>query len=171
PESAQRLAETLARLGAPPGPMQPAPEGEQRPGPLERHRPPVIERERGGEGRLEVVVDHAAAPGCGGLRDRAGGPVRPPLQPGEHAPGITGPALAGVGLDQVGLPRDDHRILQAGALDQPLDPLELADRRAGPVQAEFEEPQGGVYEPESSVYPAGFGDPERRPRRRAALVG
>jgi hypothetical protein len=47
--------------------MQPAPEGEQRPGPLERHRPLVVERERGSEGRLEVVVDHPAAPGRGGL--------------------------------------------------------------------------------------------------------
>src|SRR6185436_5806062 len=56
--------ETLARLGAPPGAMQPAPEREQRPSPLERHRPLVVERERGGEGRLEIVVDHPAPPGC-----------------------------------------------------------------------------------------------------------
>ena len=68
------------------------------------------------------------------------------MRPG---PGVTGPALTGVSLDQVLLPRDDHRFLQAGALDQPLDRLELADRRGGPVQAELEEAQRGVHVPQA----------------------
>jgi hypothetical protein len=63
---------------------------------------------------------------------QAAGPGRQALQPGEHAPGVAGPALAGVSLDQIRLPRDDHRLLQPGALDQPPDRLELLPIPASP---------------------------------------
>ncbi len=64
-----------------------------------------------GEGRFEVAVEHAAAAGRRGGGHRAGVTHRLAFKPGEHAAGVAGPALAGVGLDQIRHPRDDHRLL------------------------------------------------------------
>jgi hypothetical protein len=50
--------------------VQPPPEGQQRPGPLERHRAAVVDLQRLSEGRVEVVLQHAAAPRQRGVGHR-----------------------------------------------------------------------------------------------------
>ena len=102
----------LAGLRPPTGPVQAAAERQQGTGPLERHGPPVVERERASEGRVEVLVEQAAAAGRRGGGYRAGGTDRLVFKPGQHAAGIPIPALASVGLDQILRPRDDHGILE-----------------------------------------------------------
>jgi len=101
-ESFQRGPQVLASGRPPAGPVQAAAERQQGTGPLERHGPLVVERERAGEGRVEVVVEQAAAAGRRGGRHRTGGTGRLAFEAGEHAAGVAGTALASVGLDEIG---------------------------------------------------------------------
>jgi crotonobetainyl-CoA:carnitine CoA-transferase CaiB-like acyl-CoA transferase len=68
-EARERLAQTLARLGAPACAVQAPPEREQHPRALERHRTVIVQGER----LLEVLVEHAAATGFRGTRERGDG--------------------------------------------------------------------------------------------------
>jgi hypothetical protein len=110
-ESFQCGPQVLTGRCPPAGPVQAAPVRQQRTSPLERHGPPVVERERAGEGRVEVVVEQTAAAGRRGGGHRTGAADRLAFEPGQHAAGVALPALAGIGLDEIRNPRDDHRLL------------------------------------------------------------
>jgi hypothetical protein len=169
-ETAQCLPEAIARLGASARAMQAAPVGKQRASTLERHRPAIVDRERLDEGRVEVVLEQAAAARRGGSGNRAAGRGRLALERREHTARVAAAALAQVRLDKVRSPRDDRGLSVTRALGEPLGALERRDRLVDPVVAEMQEPNRSVHEPKAGRHLPGLRDLERSQRRGVALL-
>ena len=93
---------------------------------------------------LAVGLEQAAAP-----QRRRPGPVvarrgRPVIEDRQHSLRVAGSPDAQIGLDKVGSPWQRARMVEALALGEGRDPLQLADGALGTAKAQLEKAQHAV---------------------------